>query len=571
MEESEKIVALKKAYAEIILNTAKEAAARVMASERGALRSQQDLNAAKNEALLLLLRLKKMIDAKETDAEISAISQRRRIEELEAQLQETEDKILDLRTEFRNMSDEMERNKNERLLFSGESVKEKSFDPKDEFLKDHPNNVEPIVPYSPDSELETVEASAVNRAFSPKIQDHKWSDANKQSRQADVSHLQNSFGDSSLASIITGTAQSESYRNECTQRIHAFERQHGDIVSAKEKADDRCISEMGWQKSGASEENGEELTLSSPTASYSTTRKGLLQEEKKKSELQITHKRKPKFARSKSSSGMSNSYQLTRFHHSSFGVNHNNTGAGEAVPTKLSSMNSKQNMQKDSAGLCKKQHSDPFMEGKALKGKSKRKVHGSIACCCSNSVAEANIKGDIDCLDVSKGETGISLQCNDPLLLSLGTGGSSRRVIDMTSVVNKREFWNELWLVEKRGDATSVHGIPAIVLDTEETDVLDNNSDLKDAVIAHGIEEPTKADDTRALKYTFQRKRKRGSPSCPSEDTSPVKGNKRKLAMDTEDAVQGSKRLNKVNETSRDNRRLAQVARQLISLSGKRW
>lgn len=58
------MVALKKAYAEIILDTAKEAAARVMASERRALRSQHDLSAAKNEALRLLLRLKKMIDSK---------------------------------------------------------------------------------------------------------------------------------------------------------------------------------------------------------------------------------------------------------------------------------------------------------------------------------------------------------------------------------------------------------------------------------------------------------------------------------------------------------------------------
>ncbi|PKI56068.1 hypothetical protein CRG98_023537 [Punica granatum] len=64
MDESERMVALKKDYAEIILNTAKEAAARVIASEHRALRSQHDLNAAKGEALQLLLRLKKMIDAK---------------------------------------------------------------------------------------------------------------------------------------------------------------------------------------------------------------------------------------------------------------------------------------------------------------------------------------------------------------------------------------------------------------------------------------------------------------------------------------------------------------------------
>lgn len=60
----QKMVALKKAYAEIILNTAKEAAARIMVSERKALRFQQDLSASKEEALRMLLRLKHMIDSK---------------------------------------------------------------------------------------------------------------------------------------------------------------------------------------------------------------------------------------------------------------------------------------------------------------------------------------------------------------------------------------------------------------------------------------------------------------------------------------------------------------------------
>lgn len=58
----QKMMALKKAYAEIILNTSKEAAARIMASERKALRFQQDLCYLKEEALRMLLRLRQMID-----------------------------------------------------------------------------------------------------------------------------------------------------------------------------------------------------------------------------------------------------------------------------------------------------------------------------------------------------------------------------------------------------------------------------------------------------------------------------------------------------------------------------
>lgn len=60
----QKLTALKKAYADIILNTAKEAAARIMVSERKATRFQQELASTKDEALRMLLRLKQMLDSK---------------------------------------------------------------------------------------------------------------------------------------------------------------------------------------------------------------------------------------------------------------------------------------------------------------------------------------------------------------------------------------------------------------------------------------------------------------------------------------------------------------------------
>lgn len=57
-------MALKRAYADIILNTAKEAAARIMVSERKAMRYQKELFTAKEDALRMLLRLKQMLDTK---------------------------------------------------------------------------------------------------------------------------------------------------------------------------------------------------------------------------------------------------------------------------------------------------------------------------------------------------------------------------------------------------------------------------------------------------------------------------------------------------------------------------
>ncbi|KAG2261306.1 hypothetical protein Bca4012_013930 [Brassica carinata] len=103
--------ALKKAYAEIILNTAKESAARVMLSDRKSARFHHDLSETKGEALRLLVRLKHMIDAKTIEADVISSNQQRQIDVLEAQLHEAEDIITDLRSEVRWVRDRLEKAK----------------------------------------------------------------------------------------------------------------------------------------------------------------------------------------------------------------------------------------------------------------------------------------------------------------------------------------------------------------------------------------------------------------------------------------------------------------------------
>ncbi|KAM3363899.1 hypothetical protein P3S68_018753 [Capsicum galapagoense] len=106
---------VKKAYAEIILNMAKEAAARVMRSEKKALKFQQDLQYTKEEAVRMLLRLKLMIDTKTTEAENLSQNQQRRIDELEAQLNEAEGLIIDLRAELHDVHEQLNEVKNKPL------------------------------------------------------------------------------------------------------------------------------------------------------------------------------------------------------------------------------------------------------------------------------------------------------------------------------------------------------------------------------------------------------------------------------------------------------------------------
>ncbi|KAL8141958.1 hypothetical protein V2J09_014990 [Rumex salicifolius] len=109
MEETEKMTALKKAYAEIILNTAKEAAARIIVSERRAQSFQRDLLATKDEALRIMFRIKQMIDLKVKEDEIRFLIQQKRIDELEAQLHEAEDIVSNLRADSYMTQAELEK------------------------------------------------------------------------------------------------------------------------------------------------------------------------------------------------------------------------------------------------------------------------------------------------------------------------------------------------------------------------------------------------------------------------------------------------------------------------------
>ncbi|RZS00998.1 hypothetical protein BHM03_00030805, partial [Ensete ventricosum] len=63
-DDAERMAALKRAYADIILNTAKESAARILASERKGLQLQRSLSLTKEDSLAMLLRLKAIMDSK---------------------------------------------------------------------------------------------------------------------------------------------------------------------------------------------------------------------------------------------------------------------------------------------------------------------------------------------------------------------------------------------------------------------------------------------------------------------------------------------------------------------------
>ncbi|XP_073018964.1 uncharacterized protein [Primulina eburnea] len=115
--DAEKMDAWKRAYAEMILKTAKEAASRVMVSELKARRLEQDLISTKEEAARMLLRLKQMIDRKRKEEEVSFINQQRKVDELGCQLDEAEGIILELRAELNEAREQLDQAKHRPVLF----------------------------------------------------------------------------------------------------------------------------------------------------------------------------------------------------------------------------------------------------------------------------------------------------------------------------------------------------------------------------------------------------------------------------------------------------------------------
>ncbi|KAL6175589.1 hypothetical protein ACLB2K_052228 [Fragaria x ananassa] len=215
MDQAEKLTALKKAYADIILDTAKEAAARVMVSEKRAVRLQREILYTKEEALRMLLRLKRTYDSKVGEAEMKSMSQQGKIDELEAQLQEAEDIVSDLRGELSVVQDRLEKAKKRRAL-------ERQNLEVDTAVQENMSQDGQCFPDMITSQLNPqADVVATNGKKS------NWNGTYEGSKcyiESDSLKDHNCVHDPDFASIVMRSKEPESYRNGCTQRIRAFER-----------------------------------------------------------------------------------------------------------------------------------------------------------------------------------------------------------------------------------------------------------------------------------------------------------------------------------------------------------
>ncbi|PNY06197.1 hypothetical protein L195_g002660 [Trifolium pratense] len=279
MDDSEKLTALKKAYADIILNTAKEAAARIMASERKSMLLQQELAATKDEALRMLLRLKQMFDSKVKESELTFSSQQKKIDVLEAQLQEAEEIVRDLRAELRETQSELEnvtkhqmnppaeQNMKDGVAANGNFMQENRLHPYDGSVHSAPNLQLESISIS-DTRCPTVNGTD-NGSKLCVSRDH-----------ANSCYIHNP----DFASIVIRRKGPELYRNGCTQRIRALERslfdgnvsvsenvdnaQDETLVGAHEDGKEMAVTDNGKADIICEKEKQDELKLTKADADH---------------------------------------------------------------------------------------------------------------------------------------------------------------------------------------------------------------------------------------------------------------------------------------------------------------
>lgn len=125
-ESNQKMEALKKAYADIIFNTTQEAAAKIIVAERRASQCQKEKFESKQEALNMLVQLKTIMDSKIGELEFISLYQKRKIGELEAQVSKAEVVATDLRAELKEVKEELEKMKNSRMQHLDEGIAKES-------------------------------------------------------------------------------------------------------------------------------------------------------------------------------------------------------------------------------------------------------------------------------------------------------------------------------------------------------------------------------------------------------------------------------------------------------------
>ncbi|XP_042004159.1 uncharacterized protein LOC121753067 isoform X2 [Salvia splendens] len=487
MDADEKLTALKKAYADIILGISKEAAVRVMASEKKSVRYQHELKAAKEEGVRMLMRLKHMMDAKNSEAEAAGVHQQNKIEELEAQLQEAEDIVRDLRDELSDVQAELERMK------SGNShhiVKHKNTCLVEIPVEDKISSCQSYEYLPPNKS-----SVALGATVSHPVQRNEC-----QKCYTKIACICGAYvRDRDLPSIVLRGKDPGLYRNGCTQRIRACERNHSDRDLSLSEETDKVTDEK----------NVTEQMEARDTSETPASGGKILTELEKKLLAEI------------------------------------NLGTFQPFPQKRRRAVRRRKMIKPLAG---KGHS-------LLQKPDQLPAHSSTsdgipAYASAENPSEigprfprdeAELQTQRECTKATQDNSEIVEICNSAVPMG---GGVNEEVMPLELI------------------AGCLESLPT----DSEMDVTSHNLNSFD--ITEGLSRRPARE--RVFKYTFQRKRKREA-LVVSEVNGTCETEKKIRDEQNGNVKQEQSKLSLSKESSRECRRLAQVARQLISLSDKKW
>uniref|UniRef100_A0A5B6YME1 Uncharacterized protein n=1 Tax=Davidia involucrata TaxID=16924 RepID=A0A5B6YME1_DAVIN len=587
MEEAEKMVAMKKACADIILSTAKEAATRIMASERKSLRFQQDLSFSKDEALRMLLQLKQMIDSKTTEAEITFLNKRRRIE---AQLDEAEDNILDLRTELKQAQDQLDKVKSNHMQTLKGSIEKQDRPFYESTIHEKLTNSDPIISSSSDSGTKVVMTSEMKSApLNQRILDSKCSTSAKQTAPSKPCSENFCVDNPDLASLVMRSKEHELYRNGCTQRIRAFERNllDGQLPPSGD------VDEQHFVIKSEPIINVKEQNIEICTApSCKTEDVDGLEEvpingrayEDQPFKVRKMRRRKTRYRKAKANACRFHPCQPSSFlSHCKTYADNNDVKSGEGACTSPKVKAETTNLMETSSGE-KMQHGEDQVLRVVRRSLRKRKAkyRDDIVTSCS-SLPDQLIKPCQPCSffsrcktyavnsDVKSGEDRSNTENEARIKTDMDTVSGSTYVTVRTKAVRKSglrenatdkgtELIDEAVLVQD-GDTAENSSVPncKLNLEMDKVSLMLTDSDSNNAKkIEANNRAPSQAENNRLFMHTFSRKRKKEPLTNPDENTSNTM--KRKV----EEKQNGAPELHKsslINESSRDTRRLVQVAR----------
>ncbi|MQL78226.1 hypothetical protein Taro_010653 [Colocasia esculenta] len=555
----QKMAALKKAYADILLNMAKESAARIVASDLRALRFQQDLFRAKEDAVGTLVRVKGIMDSKVNEAVRLSLSQASRIQDLESQLIEAEKTIKYLKIELKRVNDEvssMRSNQTERL-------------DKQSTTEGHA----------------TSQGCMPQKALSQKTASDQcyFSFENESQVEPLEDFTKNNFvHDPVLTSIIMRSKEPELYRNGCTQRIRAFEQSiltrkvsHGQIDDQLSK--NKCFTcEDGVTKEPNITELPEVdnvLTVSKGTDGSKDTGQHGGNCEGGRVPFQGFSLQRKRTRIKRMSSVPNTTKQVETGHEPSKSPSFNSLEASRMIDHDetillvngevLQKMDA--NLDPVSAGSPSDSEGDQCHLGSCINSK-----RSSLLKCQNLMPVEADVNGTYSGSDDQKYpsvSTNVDdVNCRKPDIsdvLSEGSvrnNGNSMLAPDDESGINLRKSENLLDTSISKAEPEKTGGH------------LMNPESVNGKNVQSSGAPADSTGDNRLLKYTFRRKRKRGSSACVDENVQPEKINTSdERPVGKQSILSEHLETTLLTGSSRDSRRIAQVARQLISLSEKRW